>query len=172
MLISYTVNSSSNSVEMRDICMAFGYKPVDRWPGFDSLWGKRFFFNPHGPERSWSPPGLLRNGYRGLFTSEAKAAGSWYWPLAPFTAQVKKRGTLLPFPPTYLPCVVVSYLNTGPTVTFTFFHIGRFYSKDFCTNTHWSHKYIFLSPINWFTDSVVMRRCALCFYNKNFVGFM
>jgi hypothetical protein len=59
MYISCFVKHQTDSLEMRDICMAFGYRPIDRWSRdsaegtamgwmagvrFDSSRGKRFFF--------------------------------------------------------------------------------------------------------------------------------
>jgi hypothetical protein len=38
----------------------------------------RFFSSPQRPDRLWSPPILLSNGRRGLF-SRGKAAGAWSW---------------------------------------------------------------------------------------------
>jgi hypothetical protein len=40
----------------------------------------RFFFSPRRPDRLWSQPSLLSNGYRGL-TPGGKAARAWSWPL-------------------------------------------------------------------------------------------
>jgi hypothetical protein len=42
--------------------------------------GSRNLSSPRLPDRLWSPPNLLSNGYRGPF-SGGKAAEAWSWPL-------------------------------------------------------------------------------------------
>jgi len=42
--------------------------------------GCEFFSSPQRPDRLWSPPSLLPNGYRCSFPGD-KAAGLWSWPL-------------------------------------------------------------------------------------------
>jgi len=56
-------------------------------PAIESRWELRFFHTR--PNRPWSPPSLLYNGYR--FFPEGKAAGAWLWPPTPSIAEVKER---------------------------------------------------------------------------------
>jgi len=46
--------------------------------------GCEFLFSPPRPDRLWSPPSLLSNGYhqQGLFAAGSKAVRSWSWLLA------------------------------------------------------------------------------------------
>jgi hypothetical protein len=48
----------------------------DRGVGVRVLVGSRIFSSPRRPDRLWSPPNLLSNGYPG-----GKAAEAWSWPL-------------------------------------------------------------------------------------------
>jgi len=49
-------------------------------PGIESRWGGAEIFCTR-PDRPWSPPNLLYNGYR-IFAG-CKAAGAWHWPPIP-----------------------------------------------------------------------------------------
>jgi hypothetical protein len=55
--------------------IATGYGLDDRGVGVRVPVGSRMFFSSRRPDRFWSPPNLLSNGYRGLF-SEGKTAGA------------------------------------------------------------------------------------------------
>ena len=56
-------------------------------PGIESRWGGEIFRTR--PDRPWSSPSLLYNGYR-VFPG-GKAAGAWRWPPTRSNAEVKER---------------------------------------------------------------------------------
>ena len=62
--------------------------------GIKSRWGDIFH---NRPDRPWSAPNLIYNGYR--FFPGVKAAGSWRSPLAPSNAEVKERVELYLYSP-------------------------------------------------------------------------
>jgi hypothetical protein len=80
-----------------------GFQHSDRlragWPEFDSWQGQEFFCTPYRLYRLWDPPGLLSNGYRGLFPGEGvKRLGRAADRSPPSGAKVKNGEAIPPLP--------------------------------------------------------------------------
>jgi hypothetical protein len=58
----------------------------------------KFFYSPQLPDRLWGPPGLLPNGYRGLFSPDANRQEREADHSPPCSAKVKKVGAIPPLP--------------------------------------------------------------------------
>jgi hypothetical protein len=77
-----------------------GYGLDDRGVGVRFPVGSRIFSSQRRPNRLWSPPSLLSNGYRGFFPG-GKEAGAWRWPLR-LVSRPRNCGSIHPFPHTPL----------------------------------------------------------------------
>ena len=72
-------------------------------PGIEFRWSRDF---PHRPDRPWSPPSLLQNGYRVSFLAVKRPRCGAKHPPSP-TAEVKKRVELYLYSLSGLSCSVL-----------------------------------------------------------------
>jgi hypothetical protein len=105
--------------------IATGYRLNDRVVGVRLPVGARIFSSPRRPDRFWSPPSLLSNGYRGSFPG-GKAAGVWSWSLISNKCRGQENVDLYIHSPIRLNGLMLNQLSTGAPLPYPFVYNIRF----------------------------------------------